>query len=123
LLKTTSKGESDLKMDIEDNKGYRNRLEIIKDILKVTENAGTYGVKKTHIMYGANLSYRLLIKYLQETLNAELICRGESCYIITQKGKEYLGNYEKYIENRTQTEDHINNLNNNKKTLEKLLIQ
>jgi predicted transcriptional regulator len=110
-------------MDIEDNKGYRNRLEIIKDILKVTENAGTYGAKKTHIMYGANLSYRLLQKYLQETLTAELICRGKSCYTITQKGKEYLGNYEKYKENRTQTEDHINNLNNNRKTLEKLLTQ
>ena len=80
-------------------------------------------LKKTHIMYGANLSYKLLIKYLQETLTAELICRGESCYIITKKGKEYLGNYEKYKENHTQTEDHIKNLNYNKETLEKMLTQ
>jgi predicted transcriptional regulator len=108
-------------MDIENNKGYRNRLEIIKDILMVTENAGTNGAKKTHIMYGANLSYSLLTKYLQETLTAELICRGKSCYIITKKGREYLGNYEKYKENIIQTEDHINNLNYNKKTLEKML--
>ena len=110
-------------MEIENNKGYRSRLDIIKDILKVTENAGAYGAKKTHIMYGANLSYRLLTKYLQEILTAELICRGESCYMITQKGKEYLGNYEKYEENRTQTEDRINNLNYNRKTLEKMLTQ
>ena len=109
-------------MDIE-NKGYRSRLDIIKDILKVIENTGTYGAKKTHIMYGANLSYKLLTKYLQEILTAELIYQGESCYIITQKGKEYLRNYENYQENRTQTEDYINNLNNNRKTLEKMLTQ
>lgn len=103
-------------MDIEDNMGYRNRMEIIRDILKVTENAGTHGAKKTHIMYGANLSYTLLTKYLQETLTVELICQGESsCYTITQKGKEYLGNYEKCKENRTQTEDRFNKLKNNRK--------
>jgi predicted transcriptional regulator len=110
-------------MDIEDNKGYRNRLEIINDILKVTENAGTYGAKKTHIMYGANLSYRLLTKYLQETLTAELISRGKSCYFITQKGKEYLGNYEKYKENLTQTKEYVNNISSNRKILERMLIQ
>jgi predicted transcriptional regulator len=92
-------------------------------VLKITENAGTYGAKKTQIMYGANLSYRLLTKYLQETLVTELICKHGSRYIITEKGKEYLRNYEKYQENRIQTEDHINNLKSNRKTLEKMLAQ
>ena len=108
-------------MDKENDKGNRSRLDIIKDIIEVTDKAGESGSKKTHIMYGANLSYKLLTKYLQEILTAKLICRGELCYIITQKGKEYLRNYKNFQENRTQTENYINSLKSNKKTLEKML--
>jgi predicted transcriptional regulator len=109
-------------MEIENfSRGNRSRIEIIKDILQVAETAGESGSKKTHIMYGANLSYKLLTKYLKEVLSAELICRGESCYIITEKGKEFLKSYENYKENRAEIEDHISNLNNKRKTLEKIL--
>ena len=44
--------------------GYRGRLEIIADILNVVGN----GAKKTRIMCVDDLDYRLLEKYLGETI-------------------------------------------------------
>lgn len=42
--------------------GYRSRYEIIADMLNVVSGRA----KKTKIMYQANLSYKLLQKYLAE---------------------------------------------------------
>ena len=41
---------------------YRGKLDIIADILRVVSG----NAKKTQIMYQANLSYRVLQKYLAE---------------------------------------------------------
>ena len=51
--------------------GYRRKLDIIADMLLVAGSGS--GAKKTHIMYQANLSHRLLIKYLEEVVRAYLL--------------------------------------------------
>jgi len=109
-----------LVFEIDDSrKGYRSRLEILRDILLVTGDKGT---KKTHIMYGANLSYRLLTQYLDDASNAGLIaCDGESCYMITKKGKMFLELYEDYEKKSKEVEKRLNHLKNGKETLEKML--
>ena len=73
---------------------YRGRIDIIADILRVTETH----VKKTQIMYRANLSYTILQKYLAELTDASLIAHSEDsqCYILTSKGREYLSLYKEY---------------------------
>jgi len=48
---------------------YGSRLDIIADMLR----AVSQGAKKTQIMYHANLSYKLLIKYLTEVIESCLI--------------------------------------------------
>jgi predicted transcriptional regulator len=48
---------------------YRDRLAIIADILEVANRS----VKKTQIMYQANLSYKVLQKYLTELSEATLL--------------------------------------------------
>ena len=105
----------------ESRKGYRGTLEIVRDVLLVVEEAGDSGSKKTHIMYGANLSYKLLTRYLKEVLNAGLICEGESCYVITDKGRRFLQTYGDYEKKRAEIEERVNYLNSGRETLEKML--
>jgi len=72
---------------------YREKLQIIADILEIVkENA-----RKTRIMYQANLSYRLLCRYLVEVLDAGLVrCNAEDFYVLTGKGKKFLSRFEEY---------------------------
>ena len=48
---------------------YRDRLDIIADILNVVSREA----KKTQIMYQANLSYKVLQRYLNEIVDASLV--------------------------------------------------
>jgi predicted transcriptional regulator len=68
---------------------YRNRLEIIADILNATGS----GAKKTRIMYLANLSYKLLEKYLGETVKVGLVFFNHDCYEVTEKGRSFIERY------------------------------
>jgi predicted transcriptional regulator len=73
---------------------YRGRLNIIADVLLVVSR----DAKKTQIMYGANLSYRVLERYLAEITAACLISfkNERKCYVLTDKGREFLEAYQKY---------------------------
>jgi predicted transcriptional regulator len=77
--------------------GNKNRgsLDIVRDILCIA----SVKVRKTRIMYQANMSYPQLEKYLRKLLNGGLVeCDGDSCYLITQKGREFLQTYANYVE-------------------------
>lgn len=98
---------------------YRGRLEIIRDMLLVVNDGGS---KKTHIMYKANLSYKLLKNYLEYVLTAGLVeYDGKSYYLITEKGRMFLGLYDAYEKISREVEENINSLEHGKKTLEKML--
>jgi len=71
---------------------YRSKLNIIADILKAAEN----GSKKTRIMYLANLSYRLLEKYLVKVIKADLLRHNGEVYELTEKGKIFLEKFRDY---------------------------
>ena len=98
---------------------YRSRLDIIADILHVI-NSGS--AKKTQVMYQANLSYKLLKKYLAEVLRASLVRfdRRGQCYLITVKGERFLEKYKKYSKRNKHLEKRLNELDNSKKALENL---
>lgn len=73
----------------------RSSLEIVRDMLFVA----TERCRKTRILYDAHLNYRLLEKYLKILLeNGLLKCVDGSCYLVTKKGKEFLQDYDEYIE-------------------------
>jgi predicted transcriptional regulator len=97
---------------------YRGRLDIIADILQVVSG----DAKKTQIMYQANLSYRVLQKYLAEITGASLICfeGGKRCYILTDKGRAFLDAYEEYSRTNRQVEKRVNDVRSKKGALEKL---
>jgi predicted transcriptional regulator len=97
---------------------YRGRLDIIADILHVVSQ----NPKKTQIMYQANLSYKVLTKYLTEVSEASLIDfeHKKRCYMLTAKGKEFLEAYKEYSRDNRHIEKRLNEINGKKKVLEEL---
>ena len=62
----------------------------------------TSGIKKTHIMYRANLSYEQVHLYLGELIGKRLISQDVShdgvVYRTTEKGREFLLHYTRLVE-------------------------
>ncbi|MCD6465207.1 hypothetical protein J7L27_02435 [Candidatus Bathyarchaeota archaeon] len=95
-------------------------LRIMADILLVL--ATRRNTKKTHIMYGANLNYTLLNRYLNDALNANLIRRGyEGYYEITDKGKIFLDVYQSYVKEKEEIEEKIMKIKSKEIRLQRLL--
>jgi predicted transcriptional regulator len=97
---------------------YRGRLDIIADILQVASR----NAKKTQIMYQANLSYKVLQRYLAEILAASLVNYHDEKqhYMITDKGREFLEAYDKYSKTNKHIEQRLNDVQTKKACLEKL---
>ena len=94
---------------------YRSRLQIIADVLSVVKD----GAKKTRIMYQANLSYKLLTRYLEDVLDAGLVRGGnDDCYELTQKGREFLNRFDDYFVHRKSAEEKLNHVRDEKVKLE-----
>lgn len=78
---------------------YRSRLAILVDILEVIAEGET---KPTRIMYGANLSYDRLQKYLDYLVRMGLINEikdnEEVRYRITEKGLQFIKDARRVLE-------------------------
>ena len=99
---------------------YRGRFDIIADILRVVK--GNDGAKKTQIMYGANLSYKVLMRYLGEVLEACLVKfeMSRRCYVLTAKGREFLERYKEYSRRHRRIEEQLKDIRIKRKFLEEL---
>ena len=97
---------------------YRSRLDIIADILQVVRQ----NAKKTQIMYKANLSYKVLKRYLNNMTAASLISyeTEDQCYVLTPKGTDFLEAYKDYDRTNKSIEKRLNDVDNKKKNLEEL---
>ena len=84
---------------------YRDRLDIIADVLNVARQ----NPRKTQIMYGANLSYKVLQKYLGEVISASLVAfdNVRQHYMLTDKGEEFLQLYKEYSKVNKIFERHL----------------
>ena len=71
----------------------RGKLEIMAEVVHLS----TSSIKKTHIMYKANLSYDQINRYLRELLKLEFIeiaiDDGTPIYRATEKGRLFLHYY------------------------------
>ena len=99
-------------------RNYRDRFEIISDILKIAKK----NPKKTQIMYQANLSYKVLQKYLGNIITAALVNFQEEnqCYSITAKGQVFLNTYKDYEQSNRSVKKYLNALLIRKKVLNRL---
>lgn len=102
-------------------RNYRGKLDISADILNITKNNPQ---KKTQIMYKANLSYTILIKYINKLVKASLIAYEDEnqYYILTEKGQKYLKIYEEYANATRFLQERQKDVCIKKKALEKLCI-
>jgi len=66
----------------------RNRLEIMAEILRLCSEPKT----KTHVMYGTNLSWKMLQHYLSELQARELLEVRDNLtkYVISKKGLDFV---------------------------------
>jgi predicted transcriptional regulator len=68
--------------------GKRDRVEIMADILGLCSEPKT----KTHVMYGTNLSWKMLQHYLFELQSLEFleVHNNSTRYVTTKRGLEFV---------------------------------
>jgi len=95
---------------------YRSSLQIVADVLSVA----AVGAKKVQIMYKANLSYELLVRYLAEVLDAGLVSFEGSAghYRLTRKGEDFLKRYDEYEKRCRKLEGLSNDVERERAALE-----
>jgi predicted transcriptional regulator len=85
-------------MTASERKNNRGKIQIMGDVLALA----TSGIKKTHIMYRANLSYEQVYLYLGDLIGKRLIVQDVSpdgvVYRTTEKGREFLLHYTRLVE-------------------------
>ena len=96
---TLSIGHIEMMTTTSERKNNRGKIQIMGDVLAL----GTSGIKKTHIMYRANLSYEQVHLYLGELIGKRLISQDVSSsdgviYRTTEKGREFLLHYTRLVE-------------------------
>ncbi|MCW4005710.1 MAG: winged helix-turn-helix domain-containing protein [Candidatus Bathyarchaeota archaeon] len=94
----------------------RDKLRLIAAIL---EAAGS-GSPKTRIMHAANLSFKLLEKYLKTALKLNFVKRDRSLYQLTAKGKDFLSQYSSFQLHCRDVQLVMTELETEKAALEKL---
>ena len=76
---------------------YRTSMQIVADLLTVTQLSGQEGIKTTSLLTKANLSHSRLSKFLNNLTGAGLINKieydGKNTFVITSKGRQYLDSY------------------------------
>jgi predicted transcriptional regulator len=97
---------------------HRRDFEIIADILKVVEK----GARKTRIMYDANLSYRLLDKYLKRAVELGFICFNDNRYEATDKGRMFLEMYTRFSNKYSGLQREFKNMLVEMETLRRMCI-
>ncbi len=71
----------------------RNNLDICADILKVSRG----GAKKTHLVYKANLNFKIVKRYLDHLVDSEFLESDEGVFYLTEKGSQFIEKYDSLI--------------------------
>jgi len=101
---------------------YRDRLEIVMDMLSVIHDGE--GAKKTRIMYMANLSWEVLVRYLNELLESGIVRYAASdCYVLTPKGERFLRKCTNYHKRSKTAKEQLNDVEGERTALEKMVFK
>ena len=81
---------------------YRNSTQIVCDLLTVTQNSGQYGIAVTPLCQKGNLSHSRLQNILSKLTGSGLVNQiefdGRNTFVITEKGKLFLEEYNRFHE-------------------------
>ena len=79
---------------------YRNSTQIVCDLLTVTQDSGQNGIAITPLCQKGNLSHsrlrNILVKLTGSGLINEIKFDGKNTFVITQKGRMFLEQYQKF---------------------------
>jgi predicted transcriptional regulator len=92
----------------------RDRLCIVAAILEATNS----GSNKTRIMFGANLSFKLLEKYLGLVVSLGFVLVDDSVYLVTETGRDFLRQYDDFHEHCSKVQEQIEALGSERKKLD-----
>ncbi len=95
----------------------RDSLRIVADIL----NSINSGANKTKIMFSANLSFKLLEKYLTIVVNSGLVQINGSKYELTLQGQEFVKKYSSFQERSISAHKLLESLDFERKNLSLML--
>lgn len=77
----------------------RSRVELIHDMLAAIRQKGG-SIKRTHLLYKANLSHDALKRYLKELMDGGLVIETEvkrqRRYQLTEKGYKFLQEFQRF---------------------------
>jgi predicted transcriptional regulator len=68
----------------------RNDLDICADMLQIAR----VGARKTHLVYEANLNFKMAKRYLQKLMTRGFLVLEAGHYFTTEKGAEFLTRYD-----------------------------
>lgn len=71
----------------------RNEHDIMADMLVLAKA----GVRKTRLVYGANLNFNIVKKYLRLLTDRNMIHEVDGIYFTTPRGETYLTNYRQLL--------------------------
>ncbi len=94
----------------------RDRLSIIAAILEASNSGAT----KTRIMFSANLSFKLLEKYLEVVLEVGFIQIEGSHYSLTGNGRDFLKRYKTFHDKYSKVQETLEALGSEHERLEQL---
>jgi len=99
---------------------YRSKLDMIADILSVV--VVNNGARKTQIMYDANLSFKVLERYLAKMVRVSLITfeKEVRLYLLTSKGKDFLVAYHEYSKIKKRLDKRLKDIHLKEKALKEM---
>jgi len=65
----------------------RNKISILSELLTLA----TDGCLKSHLVYQCNLNFKIIVGYLNHSIENGLMVHEGHIYRTTEKGKEYIG--------------------------------
>jgi predicted transcriptional regulator len=98
---------------------YRDRLSLVAAILDAAGRSST----KTHVMKMANLSYKLLEKYLADALSMGFVQQIGSKYSLTTQGRDFLKRYKRMQDQYFRVQEVLSEIMHEREILERMCIQ
>ena len=95
---------------------YRDSLDIIAAVLE----AASAGASKTRIMFQANLSYKMLGKYLELAVDNGFLAFSSPHYKVTKTGQEFLARIKLVNDKHLKIQWFLQEINTERKALEQL---
>lgn len=98
---------------------YRDSLDITAAVLE----AASAGARKTRIMFQANLSYKILGKYLELAVDNGFLTFTNPNYEVTKTGQEFLARYKLVNDKYSKIQWSLQEINDERKSLEQLCLK